>query len=178
MRLYYDEITGDAKWTYDGSPESAPQGAYVELAGDPPILNGLKVVNGQPVYMDLLALKREVVAKINARAGAARATFITVLPGQDMLYLEKRGEAVAYVAANPDPTTLGGFPLLAAEVGPGLTAPTAYQLAQIWLYMGEQWKLAAGQIETARLGAVYAVEAAATEAEIAAIEAAYVEALS
>lgn len=43
--------------------------------------------------------------------------------------------------------------------------------------MGHQWRQVAAQIETARLGAVYAVEAAPDEATIAAIEAAYQGAL-
>ncbi len=69
------------------------------------------------------------------------------------------------------------YPLIAAEIGPGLTAPDAASLAQLWLNMGAQWRQVAAQIETARLGAVYAVEAAASEAEIAAIEAAFQGAL-
>lgn len=173
MRLYYDQISGDALWTYDGPVESAPGGTFIEIVDAPASLNGLQVINGAAVYNDLSTLKSDAIARVNERAGRVRRTFITDLPGQEMLYLEKLREAVDYMAETPEPATLAAYPLLASEVGPGLTAPTAYQLAQIWLYLSGQWKAAAGQIETARLGAVYAIEAATSPAEITAIEAAY-----
>lgn len=123
----------------------------------------------------LEAARRAAIDRINARAGALRRTFITDIPGQEMLYLAKEAEARAFVA-DPAPV-MTNYPLISAEVGPGLTAPDAAALAQIWLNLGAQWRAVAAQIETARLGAVYIVELATTEAQIAAIEAAYEGAL-
>ncbi len=123
----------------------------------------------------IAAARAAAIGRINAIAGALRRTFITSIPGQEMLYLAKEAEARAWVADSaPD---MADYPLLSAEIGPGLTAPDAGQLAQLWLNMGAQWRQVAAQIETARLGAVYAVEAAPDEATIAAIEAAYQGAL-
>lgn len=123
-----------------------------------------------------LAVSRAAaIGRINAAAGELRKTFITSIPGQEMLYLAKENEARLYIA-DPAPD-MADYPLIAAEIGPGLTAPDAGQLAQLWLNMGHQWRQVAAQIETARLGAVYAVEAAPDEATIAAIEAAYQGAL-
>lgn len=119
----------------------------------------------------LQAAKTDAIGRVNTTAGNLRRTFITAIPGQEMLYLAKENEARLYIA-DPAPD-MADYPLIAAEIGPGLTAPDAWSLAQLWLNMGAQWRQVAAQIETARLGAVYAVEAAQSEAEIAAIEAAY-----
>lgn len=123
----------------------------------------------------LAAARAAATARINAAAGALRETFITSIPGQEMLYLAKEAEARAWTA-DPAPD-MADYPLLSAEIGPGLTAPDAGQLAQLWLTLGHQWRVVAAQIETARLGAVYAVEQAPDETAIAAIEAAYQGAL-
>jgi len=113
------------------------------------------------------------IGRVNAKAGELRRTFITSIPGQEMLYMAKEAEARAWVAATaPD---LADYPLMSAEVG--LTAPDAAQLAQLWLNLGAQWRQVAGQIEAARLGAVYAIESAGSEATISAIESTYMEAL-
>ena len=129
----------------------------------------------EQVAGDLAAARRAAIGRINGAAGELRRTFITSIPGQEMLYLAKESEARAFIA-DPAPD-MADYPLIAAEIGPGLTAPDAASLAQLWLNMGAQWRQVAAQIETARLGAVYAVEAAASEAEIAAIEAAFQGAL-
>lgn len=121
----------------------------------------------------LEAARRAAITRINAAAGLLRQTFITEIPGQEMLYLAKEAEARDYIA-DPAPV-LANYPLIAAETG--LTAPDAGSLAQLWLNLGAQWRAVAAQIETARLGAVYATELATSEAEIAAIEAAYQGAL-
>ena len=170
MRVYYDQndtvtsvFRGEAAWA------PIPDYAFIDTPDqDLGELGGLKVVGGAVVRADLGPVRRRAITRINDLAGDLRRTFITDLPGQEMLYLRKEAEAVSYVALNPEPSDLTDYPLMASEVGPGLTAPTAYQLAQIWLYMSAQWKVAAGQIETARLRAVYAVEAAASDAAIVA----------
>ncbi len=113
--------------------------------------------------------RREAIARVNARAGKTRLKVYTDIPAQDAMYLEKRAEALAFLAEVPEPKTLADYPLIAGEVG--LTAPTAYELAQIWLNRAHLFKLVGGATETARLRATYAIATARDEDAIAAIEA-------
>jgi hypothetical protein len=100
--------------------------------------------------------------RINRLAGEARRPFITDIAGQEMIYLGKEAEARAYLAdPAPDPAD---YPMLMAEVG--LTAATPGQLAQLWLQMGAIWRQVAAAIEGARMTALIAVDAAATESAI------------
>jgi hypothetical protein len=117
----------------------------------------------------LARAKADATARVNARAGATRLKVYTDIPGQDAMYLEKRAEALAFLAAVPEPKTLDDYPLIRGEVG--LTAPTAYELAQIWLNRAYLFKLVGGATETARLRATSAIATAPDEATIAAIEA-------
>jgi hypothetical protein len=117
----------------------------------------------------------QAVNAINKAASAARSQYITVIPGQEMIYLAKEAEAVRYLAETPEPETLDGYTMLAAEVG--ITAPTAYELAQLWANMSALWRGIAAQIETARLGAIYQIETAPDAAAVDAIVAAAVAAL-
>ena len=109
--------------------------------------------------LSLPEAKAQAVAQLNSAVVMVRGKYITVLPGQEMIYLAKEAEAVRYLAETPEPVTLGGYPMLAAEVG--ITAPTAYELAQLWVNMSALWRGIAAQIETARLGAIYQIETAA-----------------
>ena len=109
------------------------------------------------------------IAEINAAADSARRRFITAIAGQEMIYLRKEDEARRYLALDPEPTDLAGFPMIEAEVG--ITAPTAYQIAQIWLFMSNQWILAAAQIEAARLSGIEAARVATSPPQIEAITA-------
>jgi hypothetical protein len=118
-----------------------------------------------PEVVPLDRVKARAVARINANASSLRGQYITVIPGQEMIYLAKEAEAVRYLAETPE--TLDGFPMLAAEVG--ITAPTAYELAQLWANMSALWRQVAAQIETARLTAIYAIEAAEDAAAVDAI---------
>ena len=114
----------------------------------------------------LARARAEAIAAVNAAAGTLRARHITVLPGQEMLYLAKEAEARAWLTADPAPPSLAAFPLLAAEVG--ITAPTPHELAQVWANMGAIWRTIAARIETVRLSAVAAIEVA-PDAERAAL---------
>lgn len=109
--------------------------------------------------------KAEATRMINDAAGTLRERYITAIPGQDMIYLAKKDEAISYVALAP--ATLADYPLLAAEVG--ITAPTAYELSQLWLNMGAAWLAAAADIEAARLGAIAQVQIATSVAAAMAI---------
>jgi hypothetical protein len=122
----------------------------------------------------LEAAREQATRSVNKAASTARSQYITVIPGQEMIYLAKEAEAVRYLSETP--ATLAGFPMLAAEVG--ITAPTAYELAQLWANMSALWRGIAAQIETARLGAIYQIETAPDAAAVDAIVAAAVSALA
>lgn len=102
------------------------------------------------------------IATVNALAGRARLAYVTDAPGQAMVYLAKQAEAARYLA-DPEPN-LGTYPMLSAEVG--ITAPSVYELAQLWANMAAIWSSAAAQIEAARLTAIAAISAAASTVEI------------
>ena len=106
------------------------------------------------------------VDRINTTIGDVRKRFVTDIPGQEALYLEKRDEAVAYLDATPEPANLADYALLASEVG--ITAPTAYQLAQVWINRAHLFRLVGGLTETLRMTAINAVTAAPDDAAIAA----------
>lgn len=106
---------------------------------------------------NLNVCKATAIARINAASGLARQQFITTCPGQDMIYIAKEREALAYLAA---PTAdLTAYPLLAAEIG--VTAPTAWDLAQVWANVSVYWRGVAARIEGVRMRAIAAIEAAA-----------------
>ena len=103
-------------------------------------------------------------ARLAAAISDARTAMITLLPGQEMIYLAKEAEARDWLsAADPD---IGGYVLLSAEVG--ITAPDADQLAQLWLNMGQLWRGAAAQLEALRMTVCAAIAAAETPEEVAA----------
>jgi hypothetical protein len=101
-------------------------------------------------------LKRAVAEK--------RQMFITSLPGQDGIYLEKRSEAIQYLAADPEPADLSDYPFLLAETG--ITAPTAYELSQLWLNLNALWIATAAGFEKVRMTAMYAFAEAQSVNEI------------
>lgn len=123
----------------------------------------------------LVRAKVEAVARINQRTGRARLRVYTDIPGQDALYLEKRDEALRFVGLWQEPLTLDDFPLLAAEIG--ITAPTPWQLAQIWLHRADQFKAFGAATERARQQALAALETAPDLAAIDQIEAAFIATL-
>ena len=133
---------------------------------DLPQLDAWRIAGGALVLADLAPYRREAIARINGAAGQTRLEFITDIPGQQMLYQAKEAEAAAYLVESPAPADLSAYPLMAAEVGPGLTALTPLDLAQTWLAMANQWRLVAAAIENVRLLHVYAVEQAADLATI------------
>lgn len=107
---------------------------------------------------------------IDKTIGEVRLKFITDLPGQETVYKQKEQEAITYLALDPEPATLEGFPRLVREVG--ITAPTALELAQLWIFMAEQWNAIDYDLEQLRVG----YKTTVTEAtSIAVIDAAVVE---
>lgn len=129
---------------------------------------------------EMLAQARSAAGdRINVRAGALRKRIYTDIPGQDALYLEKRAEAVAYVAAareGGEPETLADFPLLENETG--ITAPTAWQLAQLWLNRSAQFKRVGAATERLRMRALVDLTTATDAETIQTIETQFTEALS
>jgi len=107
---------------------------------------------GLPVAVDPVVsvadARKQAVAAINQHAGYVRTLFATDIPAQQMIYLAKEAEALAYLAATP--ADLGQYPLIAAEVG--ITADTALALAQLWVGTANQWRALAANIEAIRLG--------------------------
>lgn len=178
MRVYYDDQTGDVLFTLIVPENTArtPPGPFIEIPEQTfDSLSAWRVVDGQLVLVDIAPYRATAIQRVNARAGEVRAGFLTDIIGQEMLYKAKEEEARSYVLESPEPASLTDYPLIAAEVG--ITAATAYQLAQVWLYMGAQWRGIAAQIETARLGAIAQIGVAASEADITAIEATYLAAM-
>ena len=79
----------------------------------------------------------------------ARKRFITDLPGQDMIYLRKEQEAKAFLLANPTPSDLTPYPFIANEVG--VTAPTAYGVAQVFSGLAAAWLYVGSELEGIRI---------------------------
>lgn len=119
-----------------------------------------------------LAEARKTAARqVNAAVDRFRKRIFTVIAGQDSLYLEKRAEAVAYVRLaerSGEPATLEDYPLLANEVG--VTAPSAWQLAQIWLFRSDQFKRVGAETERLRMDAMMRIGAAPDFTSIETIE--------
>jgi DNA-directed RNA polymerase subunit K/omega len=113
---------------------------------------------------EIAGARARAIAKINSEIGKERGKYLTVIPGQEMIYTAKGQEAVRYLALRQEPSDLRGFPFMAAEAG--LTAPTAYELAQVWVNRAAQLKEVASQLEFVRLRAVAAVEASTDQVEI------------
>jgi hypothetical protein len=137
----------------------------------------MRVISRDPAIVaafDLAAMvraKSDAVDAVNQAVGQARLPYLTDIPGQQAIYAEKAAEAVAYVAMDPAPQTLDDFPLMAAEVR--ITAPDAWQLAQVWLNMQAQLRRVGAQSEQLRLGTQMAIAAATNLDEIAAIMSAF-----
>lgn len=167
MRIYFDPITRKALYTFEaGNTDAMPAGDFVEHDGPLPGPLGAVIVaeDGSLSVPDLTLSQDVAIEQINALADGVRRRFITVIAGQEMIYKEKEAEAIRYVAESPEPATLDSYPFIAAEVG--ITAPTAYQVAQLYLNAAARWRQIGSELENARLGAIIAVETATTTTEI------------
>lgn len=111
------------------------------------------------------------IHEVNERMGEVRQKFITNIAGQDMIYGTKEKEAERFLTADPDPTTETGweqiYPFIAGEVG--VTAPTAFEVAQIYANMAAQWKTLGSQLESLRVETSTAIQNSTSETEIEAI---------
>lgn len=112
-------------------------------------------------------LKEEKIAAVNKAAGASRAKYMTVIPGQEATYLMKEAEAKAWVAATSPVAT--DYPILNAEA----TAcnMTMADTVTLVLTTAAQFRALAAHIEGLRRGAIVAIEGATTtQAVLAAAE--------
>lgn len=118
----------------------------------------------------LVVLRAEVIHRINVARGETRKRFITAIPGQDMVYLEKERTARAWMAEymtlgeEPDPAL---YPAIIAEVG--LTGETAYQVAYVYIHMAEQWRQLSPLIERVSIKYLNLAEALPDDASLRAL---------
>ncbi|MEM7751809.1 MAG: hypothetical protein AAF230_00250 [Pseudomonadota bacterium] len=120
--------------------------------------------SGESLAAELAAARANAIEAVNAAARTVRLRFVTDIPGQEMIYSEKRSEAAAFVSITPSPIDLTPYPFIAAEVG--ITAPSAYEVAQLYLNLAAQWIEAGSALEAIRLGAVQSIETATTQSQI------------
>lgn len=106
--------------------------------------------------------KQEAIQKVNELVDQVRRVFITPIIGQEMIYMEKEAEARLYLA-DPAPN-LAQYPFIASEAG--ITAPTAYEVAQMYINLGAQWRVVGSMLEQVRLGSIGAIEGATTLSQI------------
>lgn len=135
---------------------------------------------GDPILVSapetpLNEIKAAARAGVNAAAGRVRGGYITVIPGQEMMYLSKATEARAYLALAKPPASLAAFPLIAAEIG--ITAGDATGVCTVWMDRAAQWTQIAAQIEGARLAALRDIEAAQTADAVTVATAAFMAAV-
>lgn len=168
--LIFEESTGEFVGPTNAS--SAPAGYGIFVVEDVPSdLSLYKMVGSEMVLKtsaeldsDFPQFKAMAVHQVNQMVAAARVQYITDLPGQDAIYDAKRKEAVDFLALDPTPSDTIGFPFLTQEAG--ITAPTAYELAQLWVNLSDLWIPTAAQMEGLRNAANTTIAAATTRAEI------------
>ncbi|NTT87832.1 hypothetical protein [Tabrizicola fusiformis] len=126
-----------------------------------------RVQGGELVWVSITPVRLAAIEAVNRCIGEIRARYITAIPGQEMIYLKKEEEARRYIAQEPEPSSLSDYPMIAAEIG--ITAPTAWQIAQIWMQMSALLSSTAAGLEGLRLGTIAALDAATTPDSISAI---------
>ncbi len=119
------------------------------------------------VSKNLALVRFEAERSIDVAANATRMRFAT--PDMHQIYSDKRNEAERYLKLLAEGTgpDMGDFPYLSAEIG--ITAETASDVANLWIYMNQQWQTIASIIEQIRLGFKGQVREAASQQHIDAI---------
>jgi hypothetical protein len=127
--------------------------------------------NGYPVLQDpplptLAESQTRAHASIDTEAGAARARYITVAPGQEATYLTKESQARAYKAAGYPSAAVANYPMVEAEaLAIYGTTPAAADIQAACdgiIAQADAWITKAAEIERARIGGKRAVTAATT----------------
>lgn len=102
--------------------------------------------------------------EIDAAAGAARARYLTIAPGQDATYGAKYADALAYWRAGY-PIDVEMYPWVEAEAR--ATNVTAREAADSIRSVGDPWNMIIGPgIEAWRIGGKTALETKRTIAEV------------
>ena len=99
---------------------------------------------------------------INEVTSKIRGNYITPIEAQPVVYTMKADEAKRFL--DDEDADLSNYPLIAAEIG--LTAPTANEVALVYLHMSDMFVFALAELERIRLEAVYSIENATTRQEI------------
>lgn len=162
--IFHDE-GGAIQWTADLSPHaSVPNQPHIVVAEVPEHLDRWRVVGGALVEVEAVTdqARAEAAAEVNRMRGDARRPWITVLPGQEMIYLDKERQALAWLTdPDPDPAE---YPGLVAEVG--ITGETVHEVAQVVANLAVLWRGISALIEPICLGAIAQIESATTFAEV------------
>ena len=109
--------------------------------------------------------RKKSIVEVNKETGKVRAKYITTIEGQEMLYLDKEREAVAFLS-DPEPNMLN-YPFISKEIG--VTATSGQELAQIWLNSSYMWRQVAAELEKQRFQALNSINTASTYDEIESI---------
>lgn len=123
---------------------------------------------------ELARARAEAVTRVNARVEAFRSQFAT--PGQAEIYAIKLEQARALVLNWFEPVDLSPWPAIVAEVG--ITAPTAWQVAQIILHQAARAKAALIASEAPRQAALAAIAGADDPDKLSPILADLIQALT
>lgn len=112
---------------------------------------------------DLTDIKTKALEEIDSSTGAIRSLFITTVPGQEMVYQEKRREAerVLHGSSFVDEAEI---PHIAAEAA--ADGVTVVEKATEILTMAQRWSHISSLIEERRLSAKARVKAATTVVQI------------
>lgn len=117
---------------------------------------------------ELAEAKAKAAQEINVKSGKSRLYFITEIPGQSMIYSAKEVEAKQYLVEDPDGTSTTidttGYPFIHNEIG--VTADTAYAVAQVFLNLAQQWRYVGSQLEQMRVGYNAQISTATTTAQV------------
>lgn len=164
-------ITEDSHYWFDGAFVAFPAAPGDWAVWDWAALSWTDPRDAAWTAARLAEARAIALARITALRGQARLAFITDIPGQEMLYQTKISEALAYVS-DPDPVP-AEYPLLMSEVG--VTAPSAIEVAQVFLNLNAIWRQVAAAIDAACFAAQAAIaattDAAAMTARVTALEA-------
>lgn len=165
---------GQKHWLTDGAMQHAgplpwPEGdLYLSREAQYRTAFAARTAPPAPTLEELKAGARRL---IDRTAEHRRLIHITPGSGQALVYLEKRREAEAALAAlanaGGQPIDPAQFPLLAAELG--ITASGLEAVAEAVLAAAKSWTQAAASIEGTRLKAKRDVDAAKGAAEIDAV---------
>ena len=130
----------------------------------------------EPGPPDMAPIREAAHAEIDTAAGAARASVLTMVPGQEMTYLRKEDQARDYLsAADPDDAD---YPLLQASVGAdaypaghpnaGQLVATVAEAAAVVMMVSDAWTNLGALIERVRLRGKRLATLAETPEEVAA----------